>query len=110
MKCSECRRTFPSSRSDARTCSDKCRQARFRRQHRKAAPPRDLIQEMHPDAITAEQRWQWSAQSLLGDVIAARAFWDRKMPGWRTASTRTIVTLLRQATAELEEIAVALRD
>lgn len=36
MQCSECRRDFVADRDDAITCGNRCRQARFRRLHRKS--------------------------------------------------------------------------
>jgi hypothetical protein len=35
MRCIECKRSFKPSRSDTKICSNKCRQARDRRLHRK---------------------------------------------------------------------------
>ena len=46
MQCAECNRDFDPSRDDAITCSNRCRQARFRHRHRKPRPPafhRDLF-------------------------------------------------------------------
>ena len=39
MICAQCNQPFEAERDDAVTCSNKCRQARFRHRHRKPRPP-----------------------------------------------------------------------
>jgi hypothetical protein len=74
------------------------------------ATDRDLI-EMHPDAVTAEQRWQWSAANLFGDVVAAAAFWRREFGDWQKFRPPTeLIALMDQAADAMQQLrAAALR-
>jgi len=53
-------------------------------------PDRDLLQDDYEDGDgenfgpkTEEERWQWSAANLMGDVIAASAYWKREFGEWQ---------------------------
>lgn len=77
-----------------------------------AAPPppeefsHDLIQEEYPEAITPEQRWQWSMSNAAGDAIAMRAFWSREFGQWQQFAPPTqLVTLAHQAASAWKELA-----
>jgi len=65
----------------------------------------DLTQEMHPDAITPEQRWQWSAAALFGDLIAARAYWKREFGDWQTFRPPVeLLALMDQASSVMQSL------
>lgn len=58
----------------------------------------DLIQDSHPDAVTAEQRWQWSLGNAAGDAVAMAAFWRREFGAWdKFSRPPELVTLALQA-------------
>lgn len=66
----------------------------------------DLIQDMHPDAVTPEQRWQWSALTVLADLVAARAYWKREFGDWKKFRPPSeIAILVEEATNALQAIA-----
>ncbi|MBT1509495.1 hypothetical protein KIP88_03175 [Bradyrhizobium sp. SRL28] len=74
-------------------------------------PDRDLIQDMHPDAITEEQRWQWSAANAAGDAIAMRAFWSREFGDWgRFKPPPELLTLAQEAVAAWQSLATDLEE
>ena len=49
MRCPECKRSFDPSRDDAITCSNRCRQARFRHRHRR--PSTVAINAFHRELL-----------------------------------------------------------
>ena len=52
MRCPECKRNVDPSRDDAITCSNRCRQARFRRLHRKPRhPTRAAVNAFHRELL-----------------------------------------------------------
>src|SRR4030095_11275874 len=66
----------------------------------------DLIQEMHPDAVTPEQRWRWSLSNAAGDALAMGAFWKREFGDWqRFHSSSELRTLAHQAAAAWQALA-----
>jgi hypothetical protein len=68
-------------------------------------PDRDLLQEEHPDATTAEQRWRWSAENVAGDAIAMRAFWNKQFGDWHKFEPPTaLIKLAHQAVAEWKSL------
>jgi hypothetical protein len=74
-------------------------------------PDRDLLQDTHPDAITEEQRWQWSAANAAGDAIAMRAFWAREFGDWqRFKPPSELLTLAQDAVAAWQSLASDLED
>lgn len=74
-------------------------------------PDRDLIQDMHPDAITEEQRWQWSAANAAGDAVAMRAFWAREFGDWqRFKPPPELLTLAQEAMAAWQSLATDLEE
>jgi hypothetical protein len=116
-RCPACRQLFEPTRSDARFCSNRCRQKRYRRRHRKKvlppwSPDDDLIQDDPPDVhrMTEEDRWHWSAAYLFGDIVAADAYWRREFGDWQDIEpANELLVLLEQATEELQRLAVVIR-
>lgn len=94
----------------ALTAAERKRKQRERQRNIAPPPPpdpdRDLIQEMHPDATSSEQRWQWSMSNAAGDAVAMGAYWNREFGNWqRFAPPTQLVTLAHQAAAAWKELA-----
>ena len=77
--------------SDAAMTSTERSRKRRERQRNSAPPPAPdeepanllALQESHPDALSPEQRWEWSLGLVAGDAVAMAAHFDRLFPGWR---------------------------
>jgi hypothetical protein len=65
----------------------------------------DLIQETHPDVVTTEQRWQWSALSLFRDLIAVQAYWKRQFGDWQKfRPPDELIALMDQASSAMQTL------